>query len=140
MLLEKLDKYSRIIAASPFIPRDAAERTLAAVAQARAQSVTHLVIDLRAMQMEPRPSVTERYDFGNDIARAGVGMRKLAFVMNPAALGIYEFAFVVISNRGPRTAGFSSEPEAVAWLLGPDGAPPWFIGSPTQGTRGQGSQ
>jgi hypothetical protein len=113
---------------------------LAAVAQARAQLVTHLVIDLRVMQIEPRPSVTERYDLGHDISRAAVGMRKLAFVMTPAGLGIYEFAFMVISNRGPQAAGFTSEPEALAWLLAPDGTPPGFIRSPTQGTRGHGSQ
>jgi hypothetical protein len=119
MRFQKLEHYGRFVIDAPLTPQQAAQQVVAAVAKAKAQMVARLLVDLRAMTNSPSSTVTERYDLGQDIACASAGMRQIAFAMRPEALTLYDFTFLVISNRGTRAAGFASEQEALAWLLAP---------------------
>src|SRR5262245_8580150 len=122
MQLEKLEHYGRLVVDAPMAPHEAARHVIAAIADAKSQMVARLFIDLRGMTSWPSPTVAQRYDLGHDIARAGAGMRQIAFAMRPEALTLYDFTFLVISNRGTKAAGFASESEALAWLLAPRAA------------------
>jgi hypothetical protein len=120
MELETCQGYVRATLRGELSSLDAGQQVIAAVAAASEQRATRLLIDLRGLALTSLPSTIERYNLGSAIADASAGasvLHRLAFVMEPRPLTYHEFAFLVASNRGPRTAGFATETEGVAWLF-----------------------
>ncbi len=116
MELEKAQGYARYR-----LPDDAAEQAgrliTQAVGAASAQGVKRLLIDLDRMSATRRLSMTECYALGEDLARAGTGLWKVAFVMDTRCLKVHQFTLNVAANRGLEAVAFANEVEALQWLL-----------------------
>ena len=120
MDLEKCQGYVRFALSGERSSLEVGQQIVAAVAAASELRATRLLIDFRGLALMSLPSTMERYDLGSAIANASIGpgvVHRLAFVMEGRAVAHHEFTFLVASNRGPQTAGFATESEALAWLF-----------------------
>jgi hypothetical protein len=77
-----------------------------------------LLIDGTALTQVQSPSMAERYEIVTQWALIAKGI-KIAFATSPEMLDPTEFGITVAANRGLQIHGFTSEAEAVAWLLDP---------------------
>jgi hypothetical protein len=116
MKLQKINGHARLTMAGPLTWREAWQQVGAALKTAREQQVERLLVEMRGLQGDLYIPVGERYALGQALAPDAAYLRRIAFVMDAMALSVYEFTFMVISNRGPRTAGFISDAEAQGWL------------------------
>lgn len=121
MELTLLDGYARCALEGPRSTAEASRQIVAAVASARKQAARRLLVDLRAMAITREPSIAERYELGSEVLRVGAGMRRIAFLLHPERLTLYEFTFLVASSRGLPTEAFATEQQALAWLFSPPG-------------------
>ena len=105
--------------------RDAVARVTAAIAQARSQGVTRLLVlasDVAPEVPEPGQSpsaTTERFRAVTQWAAAAGGTVRVALVMRPECIDPEEFGETVASNRGMDYEVFDSEREAREWLTAP---------------------
>ena len=87
-----------------------------ALASAGAQKLLTLLLDFSRVQLPRAATMSECYEFGQRLAKAGAGLQKVAFVTPPDCVGEEEFFFTVIANRGLRAAAFTRESAARDWL------------------------
>jgi hypothetical protein len=101
----------------------ALEPAVAAITQAighcYAHQVKRLLIDTTALTGFKPPTMSQRYDMSTHWASAACGAIKIAFVARAEMLDPQRFAMTVANNRGLQTHVFTSEVEALAWLLDP---------------------
>jgi hypothetical protein len=104
----------------------ALQAAVAAVTQAielcRQHQVRRLLIDATALTGVKSPSLIERYEIVAQWALAAKGAVKIAVVPRPEMLDPTKFGITVARNRGLEINPFTSEAEALAWLLGPQAA------------------
>ncbi|MHA3773393.1 hypothetical protein ACXR0O_17810 [Verrucomicrobiota bacterium sgz303538] len=88
-----------------------------ALASASSQEITRLLVDTTHLAGFEAPSVLQRFDMLEQWAFT-FSRVKLALVTRPDLIDQEHFGVTVGRNRGLFGNVFSSEPEAVAWLLG----------------------
>src|SRR5262245_6082540 len=93
-----------------------ADIAASALAAASTQKLATLLLDFSRVQLPRAATMAECYEFGLRLAKAGTGLRKVAFVTPPTCVGEQEFFFTVIANRGLQAAAFLRESEALGWL------------------------
>jgi hypothetical protein len=85
----------------------------------RERLVRRLLIDVTALTGLKPPSLAERYQMVNQWAAAAGGVVKLVIVAPPDLIDPQKFGVTVAKNRGMQGNTFTSEAEALAWLLDP---------------------
>ena len=86
----------------------------------RQNGIRRLLIDTTKLTGFGEPGTAERFSIGEWLARDARAAVKVAMVARPELLDPARFAVTVARNRGLFTKGFSSESEALAWLLDPN--------------------
>ena len=117
MELEKGQGYTRYRLPDDAPAEQAGRLITQAVGAAKAQGLKRLLIDLNRMSATRRLSMTECYSLGEDLARAGTGLWKVAFVMDARCMKVHQFTLNVAANRGLEAVAFANEVEALQWLL-----------------------
>ncbi len=94
----------------------AIERSIAAIALARAQQLRKLLILAAGLELPALPTVLERYRLGERLAESAGGAFPVAVVTRAEYIDPQKFGVTVAMNRGTKTDVFDSEPAARAWL------------------------
>ena len=81
------------------------------------RQVKRLLVDGTALTGVPSPSMIDRYEIVTQWASVAKGRVKIAFVPRPEMLDPTKFGITVASNRGLQINAFTSEAEALTWLL-----------------------
>ena len=102
--------------------RQAVEGAGQIVAFCRENGIGRLLLDTTGLSGYGHPSTEDRFLFGEVVARAGQAAVKIAVLTVPAIMDAEQFGVTVARNRGLLMAGFTSETEALAWLLDPNAA------------------
>jgi len=100
----------------PISPEQAAARITAAIALAREQQVPKLLIEMSGWGRMRSPSVTERYFFVQEWARAAPRGFRMALVAPAELIDPKKFGATVARNSGLLADIFTSEHEAIQWL------------------------
>ena len=108
------------------IYRPVGDLTLQAAAAAVTQAielchrhqVKRLLVDGTALTGVQSLSMIDRYEIVTQWATVAKGI-KIAFATHPEMLEPTKFGITVAANRGFQINGFTSEAEALAWLLDP---------------------
>lgn len=87
-----------------------------AIAYARKQGITRLLIDSTGLTGFDPPTTLERFTLGGQIARAAQGSVKVALVVPAVMIDPKKFGLTVARNRGMVGDVFTSEAEALEWL------------------------
>lgn len=88
-----------------------------AITYAREQHIKLLLVDVTHLTGFGRPNTIELFTLGGQFARAAQGMVKVAFIAKPEWIDPKRFGLTVARNRGLIGEVFTTEPEALAWLL-----------------------
>lgn len=88
-----------------------------AVIYCRENGIRKLLIDLTKATGLGLPGTIERFAVGERLAYDAQSAVKVAFVAGPEVLDPSRFAVLVARNRGLFTSAFTSEAEALEWLL-----------------------
>src|SRR5262245_48007187 len=97
--------------------REAAALITAAIRVARDKAIRQLLIVTSGWTELPSPSVSERYEFAKEWAEAAESSIRIAVVARPELIDHEKFGVTVARNRGLIADVFTSEEEALAWLL-----------------------
>jgi hypothetical protein len=89
-----------------------------AITYARERQIKKLFIDTRGLTGFDPPTTLELFTLGGQFARAARGAVKVAFVARPELIDPPKFGLTVARNRGMIGEVFTTEAEALAWLLG----------------------
>lgn len=90
-----------------------------AIARAREQHIGKLLVDTRGLTGFESPSIIARYYFVRKWAEASGRVVRLALVARPEMVDPQKFGVTVAANLGFIADVFTSEDEALAWLLEP---------------------
>ncbi len=88
-----------------------------AILFAREQRIRRLLVDITGLSGFAPPTLSERFRMVTDWANAAEGRVKLAMVAHPNMIDPERFGVTVAQNRGLNGNIFSSETEALTWLL-----------------------
>src|SRR5688572_14911497 len=90
-----------------------------AISEAVSKDIQRLLVDTIKLRGFPHPTTTERYFMAEKWASQSRGLR-LAVVARPEIIDPLRFGVTVARNRGLFTNVFTSEPDAIEWLLHPN--------------------
>lgn len=90
-----------------------------ALAEASEKGIQRLLLDTVNLRGFPHPTTVERYHMAEQWAASARGLR-LSVLTRPDLVDPLRFGIMVARNRGLFVNVFTSEPEAVAWLLDPN--------------------
>ena|SRR5580765_673185 len=107
---------ARVAANGHMLPEEAVELATTALSTARSEQVGSLILNLKDVTLTRTLSITECHEAGQQLARAGRALGKVAVVTRPECMEPHQFLFVVARNRGLQVATFANESEAVGWL------------------------
>jgi len=93
--------------------------------------VKRLLADTRNLTGFPSPGTFQRFTMANRWASISHGLR-LAVIARPELIDPNRFGVTVASNRGLFANVFTSEPEAIAWLLEPTPKRSYFFDKLTE--------
>jgi hypothetical protein len=96
---------------------EATEIAAAAITLARQRQIAKLLMVATALTGFEPPTVADRYMFGVKCAQAAGGLVRLAVVARPEMIDKQGFGTTVARNRGLVAAIFTSEEDALAWLV-----------------------
>lgn len=96
--------------------RTAVSIVTAAIAAARADGATRLLVDVRAIEGGASPGLGQRYAFATDWARAAQGAMSIAMLAPAAMVDPGRFGVLVAHGAGLDCDVFPDEPAARAWL------------------------
>ena len=88
-----------------------------AVAFCREQGVHALLIDTRGLSGFKSPDTVDRYFFARQLAWGSAGEIKIALIAAPELIDPERFGVAVARIRGLAVEVFTSEAEALGWLL-----------------------
>ncbi len=88
-----------------------------AITYAREQKITRLLVDTLGLTGFEPPNTLERFMLGGQFARAAQGAVKVAMIARTELIDPKKFGLTVARNRGLIGDVFTSEAEALAWLL-----------------------
>ena len=97
--------------------QEAVELACTAIAFARDNRITRLLIDTTKLTGFERPNTSQRFHLGERTAETAMSLVKVAVVANPEMIDARRFGATVARNRGLITEPFVSEADALAWLL-----------------------
>jgi stage II sporulation SpoAA-like protein len=95
----------------------AVEMVMDAIAFAREHRIRKLLVNTANLTGYEPPSLTARYFFIHDWARAARDVR-IALVTRPERIDPQRFGITVAANLGPVIEVFTSEEDALKWLEG----------------------
>ncbi|MGZ6971315.1 MAG: hypothetical protein ACXVID_06605 [Thermoanaerobaculia bacterium] len=98
---------------------EAGEVLSQAVVYCRENAIRRLLIDTTKLTGFGPIGTAERFAIGETLARAAMAAVKLAMVVRPELLDPALFGITVARNRGLFSNAFTSESEALKWLLDP---------------------
>ena len=98
-----------------------AELISRAVLRCRREKINKLLIDSRGVPEFRPPRPVLLYSLAERIAADAKSRVKIAHVGSPEWVRSGKFGVVVAKNRGLDANNFDSEPEALKWLLTPEG-------------------
>lgn len=90
-----------------------------AISQAVGQDIKRLLVNTTELRGFPHPTTSERYFMAERWAAVSSGLR-LAVVARPEIIDPPRFGVTVARNRGLFTNVFTSEAEAIEWLVHPN--------------------
>lgn len=90
------------------------------VVYCRENGIPRLLIDTTNVTGIGPIGTAERFAIGETLARAAMAAVKIALVVRPELLDPSLFGITVARNRGLFSNAFTSEPEALKWLLDPN--------------------
>ena len=79
--------------------------------------ISSIIINTTGLTGFKPPDTMDRYSMGEEWAMAGAGSVIVAVVARPELIDPQRFGLIVARNRGQSAEVFTSEEEAVAWLL-----------------------
>src|SRR5882672_6835216 len=91
------------------------ELVTTAIDFARAHGVRDLLVDVSNLTGFEPPSVTDRYFFIHEWARAAAGVIRVAVVARPEMIDPQKFGTTVAVNVGFTADAFTTEEEALIW-------------------------
>lgn len=94
----------------------AVQLVTSAITHARGHSFAKLLIDVSVLTGFAPPSITQRYFFVQEWARASRGNVRIALVARKEMIDPNKFGVTVAANFGLVADVFISEEEALAWL------------------------
>lgn len=100
--------------------QEALELLSEAVVYCRENGIQRLLIDTTKLTGFGAPGTVERFSLGERLARDARAAVKVAMVGRPEVLDPSRFGITVARNRGLFSSAFSSESEALKWLLDPN--------------------
>ena len=80
-------------------------------------NISSIVINTTGLTGFKPPDTMDRYSMGEEWAAAGAGSIIVAVVARAELIDPQRFGLIVARNRGQSAEVFTSEEEAVAWLL-----------------------
>lgn len=92
-------------------------QTCQAIADARAQQITRLLVDTTGLTGITSLSTFDRYAIGERLAAAAESRLTIVFVARAELIEPQKFGITVARNRGLIAEAFTTEAEALAWLL-----------------------
>jgi hypothetical protein len=116
MQIDRDNRRGRFAVAGKLQPEDAASLAVSAITAAGAENLRTLLLNLEAVTLARRMSVTDCFLAGQRLAEAGAGLLKLAVVASRECIRDHELVFTAASNRGLATRAFASEQDALGWL------------------------
>ena len=105
-----------ISAAGRLSAREAVALAASALTQAQAARLSTVLMNFTEVLLAKALSTTECYWVGEELARAGRGLGKVALVARRECLDAHQFAITVARNRGLLIASFVEIGEALRWL------------------------
>ena len=96
---------------------EAAGKAMEAIAYAREQGMTKLLIDTTKWTGHASPGTLDRYQWAAAFSEAARSAVKVAMVVRPELMDPEKFEVTVARNRWLLGDVFVSEKEALAWLL-----------------------
>jgi hypothetical protein len=99
--------------------REAKQLVSQAIVCAREQRIPRLLVNTTQLTGFASLSITDRFYFTHEMASQAGGEVKVAGVTLPERIPSQKFGATVGFNIGFRIATFTSEPEALQWLLAP---------------------
>ena len=97
----------------------AASKVIEVITFCREQRMRNLLIDTTGWTGHTSPGTLERYNVAQAFAEAARSQVKMAMVVRPEMMDPDKFEVTVARNRGLFGNVFSSEKDALAWLLEP---------------------
>ena len=88
-----------------------------AISYSRLNGIRRLFVDATGLVGFDAPTVLERFQLGEQFALDAEAQVKVAFLFRPELIDPALFGVMVAQNRGLDGNTFSSESEALAWLL-----------------------
>ena len=101
---------------------EAVDLVSATIADCRRRGVDKLLIDARGVKGVPIPTLIDRFLMAEDWAQAAQGRLVMVLVVSPEYIHPRKFAVKVALHLGLTSEVYSSEDEALQWLL--ERAPP----------------
>ena len=114
---ENLAGYARFRPEGSPSPQDALMMSVAAITFAREQQISHLLVDITRLTGITPPTTLERYTAASAFAQAARGTVKVAVLVPAETVDPERFAVTVANNRGMNVNVFTSDAEALRWLL-----------------------
>lgn len=116
MQIDKPNRRGRFVATGARPPEEAVELVASALDVARSQDLRTVLCDCKSMTLTRRMSVTECHHVGERLARAGMGLARLAFLVDEPCPDPHDFVLTVATNRGLAAESFEDERRALDWL------------------------
>ena len=88
-----------------------------AISYSRVNGIRRLLVDTTRLVGFGAPTVLERYQLVEKFALDAAGLVKIALLLTPEVIDPELFGVTVAQNRGLDGNAFTSESEALAWLL-----------------------
>jgi hypothetical protein len=96
---------------------EAVEHVARAIAFCRERQIPKLLVDWSSLTRVALPTLVDRFLMVEDWAQAAKGAVVVALITPPELIHPQKFGAKVAAELGLRVDGFSSEREAVVWLL-----------------------
>ena len=97
--------------------QQAAQLITSAIAFARQQQIRKLLVVITGLTGFEPPNLAARYFFFREWARVAEGQVNVAFVAGPEMIDPEKIGILIGENAGLHSDAFTSEKEALAWLL-----------------------
>lgn len=97
--------------------QEAVDLAVTSISFARQHNIRRLFIDSTQLTGFDSPGTWERFLLGVRSAQAGKAVVKVAMLARPEMIDPQHFGMTVARNRGLLCDVFTSEPDAIAWLL-----------------------
>lgn len=116
---EHCDGYSCFRASGQVTFNEAVAIVARAISEAADQGIQRLLVDTINLWGFPHPTTSERQFMAEQWASRSRGLR-LAVVARPDLIDPLHFGVMVARHKGLWTNVFTSEPDAIEWLMHPD--------------------